>query len=354
MQTYDEILHRMLGKYEEFAGFTPSEQSDIMLRLRVLSGELYNTLTALDFVKNQMFASTASGEYLDKHGFDRGISRKEAKKSTGAVTFSVVPPAVNDIVIEKGTVVSTAGSEIRQFETDETVVIKKGTSVVTVGVTALQGGSASNVLRDTVTVMVTPPQGVTSCTNEKQFSGGTDKESDDALRERILNSYRDISNSTNEVYYKRLAESVEGVHSASVVPRVRGVGTIDIYVCGKKDSPITALYIDEVQKLVDCNRELNVDVLVLRSSPLEISYTVELSVEDGYEFEDVKAELAEQIGKYIDSLGVGKAALLSDVADIIYHTDGVRNYSLPVEYNTDIKPQADEYCTLKNVNFRQV
>ena len=354
MQTYDEILNRMVQKYEEISGFAPSEQSDIMLRLRVLSGELYNTLAATEFVKKQMFASTASGDFLDKHGLDRGIKRKTARKAKGSVSFYITPVSESDIVIRKGTVVSTVGPDVLQFETDEDVVLVKGTSGVTVSATALEGGSAYNVRKNTVTVMVTPPYGVTSCTNNVSFMGGADAESDSELRERILNSYRDIPNSTNEVYYKRLAESVEGVHSASVVPRVRGVGTIDIYLCGRPDSPMNGEYINEVQKLVDKNRELNVDVEVLYSLPLEVSYTVMLSIIDGYDFESVKADITAKITDYIVSLGVGKAALLSEIGDIIYHTDGVINYSLPREFCFDIYPKPYEHCVLKQINFKQV
>lgn len=354
MQTYDDILTRMVDKYTELSGFVPNNESDIMLRLKVLSGELYNTLTATEFVKKQMFANTASGEYLDKHGYDRGIIRKEARKATGKVTFSIVPVAENDIVIEKGTVVSTVDKRALQFETDEAVVLKKGTGAVTVGVTALEGGSEYNVLKDTVTVMVTPPFGVTSCTNALQFKGGTNRESDEDLRQRILDSYRDIPNSTNAVYYKRLAESVKGVYSASVVPRVRGVGTIDIYLSGTKDSPINSQHIDEVQKLVDENRELNVDIEVLYSLPLEVSYTIDISVHDGYEFDDVKAELESRINNYVSKLGVSKPVLLSDISDVIYHTDGVKNYCLVAGHCFDVYPQSYEYCTVANLKIRQV
>lgn len=354
MQSYDDILLRMVDKYTELSGYTPSEQSDIMIRLKVLAGEIYNNTVAAEFVKRQMFPVSASGEYLDKHALERGIQRKAAQKATGEVTFSVAQALQNDVVIEKGTVVSTADSDAKRFETDEDVTLKAGSLSVDATVTATVGGGDYNALQNTVTVMVTPPLSINSVTNKKAFKGGVDAETDDELRQRVLYSYQDISNSTNAVYYKRLAESVSGVYSASVISQARGAGTVDVHIRGKQNSPVDAYKIEEVQNLIDLNRELNVDVMVLYAMAHKISYAFYLSVEDGYDFNTVSAAVKENICEYVDSLSVGDPVLLCDLGDIIYHTMGVKNYSFINSFCSDVYPLKKQYCVVDQIDIRQV
>lgn len=354
MDSYEDILNRMVEKYEQLSGFAPSNESDIMLRFKVLAGEVYSNTVAAEFIKSQMFPTTATGQYLDKHAIERGLSRKEAQKATGEVTFSLAVPTDSDIVIEQGTIVSTATTDAKRFETDNTVTLAAGSTSVSVTVTAVQGGADYNVLQNTVTVMVTPPLGVSSVNNAKAFKGGVDRETDDELRSRILYSYQDISNGTNAVYYKRLAESVSGVYSASVVSQARGAGTVNMYIRGKSDSPVNSTHIEKVQQLLDENRELNVDILVLYASPLKVYVSLYMEVEDGYSFDVVSASIKQKVRDYIDTLEVGKPALLCDMGDIIYHTTGVKNYSFRDAYCADVYPTQAQYCTLDEIDIRQV
>ncbi len=354
MDSYEDILERMLEKYRQYSGFVPSEQSDIMIRLKVLAGEVYNIALATQFLRKQMFVSSASNEYLDKHALQRGIQRKEAQKATGELTFSVLQAAPSDIVIEKGCVVSTTGADVKQFVTDETVTLKAGTTNVKVGATAVLGGSDYNVLSHSITVMVTPPTGINSVRNDRDFKGGVDRETDSELRQRVISSYQDISNSTNAIYYKRLAQSIPGVYSASVISQNRGAGTIDVYICGKGNAKVNNTHIEKVQALLDENRELNVDVLVLYAKELKVRFTLAIEVEDGYSFDELKAQLQEKMTEHIDLLGVGKPALLSDLGDIVYHTTGVKNYYFLDAFCGDVIPRENEYCVAEEFDIRQV
>lgn len=354
MITYDEILSGMIARYEELSGTQLHNNSDIMLRLKVLAGEVYKNFVALDFIERQMFVSTASGEYLDKHALFRGLQRKEAKKSKGEVTFSVEIPATSDIVIEQGTIVSTSGEYAVQYTTDSLATLKAGQSSVTVSVTALLGGVNGNAAAGTVVVMVTPVSGITKVTNSNAFYDGADTESDEQLRDRVVESYKDISNGTNAVYYKRLATSVASVTSASVVPRSRGAGTLNVYVKGEDNTSLSSGVISQVQALMDENREINVDVKVYNAIAHNVSFAFELDVEAGYVFSKVKAEIEEKINAYINSLSVGEPALLCDIGDLIYHTLGVKNYEFLDAFCSDVYPKQSEYCVLSSITVKEM
>lgn len=352
MYSYDEILSKMVQKYEELSGFSLSNESDIMLRLKVLSSELFNSYSALEFVKRQMFVPTAEAAFLDKHALERGLSRKSGVKARGEVTFSLSSVITSDIVINKGTVVSTQGPDVKTFETTQAVVLKAGRLSVKVPVLATKEGADHNVTKGAVCVMVTPPLYINQVTNELAFTSGADSEKDEQLRQRIIESYKDISNGTNEVYYKRLAQSVDGVYSASVKSGVRGIGTINIYIGGKGEKQITKEHINAVQKLVDENRELNVDALVVYANERKVFITMTLEVIEGYDFEKVSNEIKEKIIDYVDSLSVAQPFYLCDVGEIIYHTEGVKNYNFLQPYTGDVYPEINEYCAVEMIEIR--
>lgn len=353
MDNYEDILTRMKDMYKELSGFMPSEESDIMLRLKVLAGEVFNLSVATEFVKEQMFVSTACASYLDKHALERGLFRKEAEKAYGELTFSTYETAIEDIVIDKGTVVSTLDESPCQYITTSSVTLKAGEISVKAPAQAINAGNDSNALANTITVMVTPPAGIVSVKNEKAFKGGVDAETDEELRKRVLDSYRDISNSTNAIYYKRLVESVPGVYSSSVIPLRRGPGTVDVYICGKGDAQTDSTHVDKAQALVDQNRELCLEAFVYCAHPREVHYRLSLDVHDGYAFEEVSARVIENMTEYIDNVGVGNPLLLSDLGEVIYHTTGVRNYSFFDGFCIDIFPLASEYCVVKEIDIRE-
>ena len=64
---FEELYARMAQKYEALAGFAPDDASDAGIRLRVLAGEIYSALCALETVRGASFPQTAVGEALDLH-----------------------------------------------------------------------------------------------------------------------------------------------------------------------------------------------------------------------------------------------------------------------------------------------
>lgn len=325
METYEEIYSRMKNSYEESAGFSLDEASDIAIRLRVLAGEIFSLKMYIDFIQRQMFLSTAAGEYLDHHAEERGLCRKEASKAGGTVTFSAGSAAPEDILIPKGTIVSTSGEEPLRFITDDHVVLYMGNTKASVRCTAEEGGKKYNIKAGQISVLVTPPPGIVSVSNETYFKGGSDKENDTALRKRIRDAFVHISNGSNSAYYKKLAMSVSGVESASIMPRQRGNGTVDIYIGGKGEKASVELT-DKVQELIREQRELNVDVLVQAAEEYTFGLNPVITLEAGYDFEAVKLQCIAALQAYGQTLGVGDPVLYADMSEYIYHIEGIKNH----------------------------
>lgn len=326
METYNEILNRMQNKFTELAGFSPNDASDIGIRMRVLAGEVLSLNTNIEWIKKQMFANTAVGAQLDLHAEERGIYRKLAAKSVGTLTFSREEAAEYDIEIPAGTICSTADVDGVRFETLENAILVKGELSVTVNAQSVEGGKNANVLENKITVLVTPPAGIAAVTNEVQFTGGFDEETDTELRTRILDSYKNISNGTNIAFYKDEALKYDGVYSASVVPLARGAGTVDIYVAGKGEV-LSDEQISAIQNGIESLREINVDVEVKSPSLVTVNMPVHIVVKEGYLFSEVQTECLKAIDEYFNSLAIGEDVIFAAVGNKIFNIDGVKNYS---------------------------
>lgn len=332
MDTYDEIYGRMKSAYEQETGDSFNEASDIAIRLRVLAGEIFKMQTNLEWWKRQMFAATASGECLDRIASQRGLERKQAVKSTGEITFSIAQPCSHDIIIPKGCVVATADTVPVRFVTIEDEEISAGNTLVSVYAEAEQAGSRGNIGLGYAVVPVSVPTEVETVTNREKFTGGCDCETDDELRKRIRDTYVNTSNGTNAAYYEQLALSVDGVAKACAVGKVRGAGTVNIYVTGS-DSAVSTNVVEKVQSIAEKQRELNVDVSVANAQRTACNMSVTVYAEDGYSSSEVKTLLSNAFVDYVNSIPIGGTFHLTELGAKLIATGCINNYT----WNTDMQ-----------------
>lgn len=352
MDSYEEILKRMKDKYRELSGVDVPELSDIDIRMKVLAGEIYNDELNLDFIKRQMFVGTAVGEYLEMHGKDRNIERKGSVKATGKVRFTIPEGTLADVTVPKGTIVSTAGDTAVRFITDEDCIIEAGSTYEDVNATAELGGRQGNVAPNRVSVIVTTAAGVENVSNPNAFIGGENVESDLSLRKRILDSYNRISNGTNAAYYESLALSVPGVSKANVVPKVRGVGTVNVYICDNNRTP-SSNTISKVQQLMDKQRELNVDVLVSGASGVNIDLSVAVKLKKGYDISTVADKIKNAVGDYISTLSIGEDVLESHLGRVVLDVEGVYDYTWSVMVPSSYIIARDKFPILKSITVEE-
>lgn len=334
MENYEEILERMKAKFTELSGSPVNDDSDLGIRMKVLAGEIFSLQSTIQWLKNQMFAQTATGDQLDYLALERGIYRKSAVSSTGTIKFMRDTALDYDLEIPTDTICSTNGISSIRFKTTEPAILDAGKLSVTVPAQSEIGGTAQNTGLGTIKIMVTPPAGITSVTNEEPFVGGMDAESDEELRERLIDSYKNISNGANIGFYKSHALKYDSIYSASVIAKERGVGTVDIYVAAKGTVPSDE-FVAKIQSEIDEIRELNVDVKVNKATMSEIPVAVELAIKNGFNFDEVKAQCAAKINEYFNSLKIGDPFLIAALGSAIYNVPGVENYYILSSVTTD-------------------
>lgn len=326
MEAYEEIYERMKARYEELSGDTADEASDIAIRLRVLAGELYNMQTTLEWHKRQMFAETASGAYLDRLARQRGVSRREAAKAKGKLVFRLNETKQTAVTIPAGTVVATDRETPLRFYTTEAGEIPPNTYSAAIPAEAEQPGYNGNIAVNIATVPVSMPAEVDSVTNTAPFIGGEDREGDVTLRARLLESYEAQPNPLNAAYYKQLALSVEGVGKAGAVGRIRGNGTVNVYVAGK-DSEADEATMAAVRALIQERRALGVDAQVYAATHRDYDMIVTVTPVAGYDADEITALLTAAFTDCLGAVPLGGRLYLSTLGKYLLDTGCIETYN---------------------------
>ena len=346
MKTIDEIYREMLACFGEETGLEPREGTDLSARMYALAAQVYALYVQADWVTRQAFPQTAEGEYLDYHAQLRSLERKPALPAQGTVRFTAGEASQSDRSIPEGTVCMTAG--LVRFATTQAAVLPAGELTVDVPVQALEPGTAGNVSAQTVVSMAVAPMGIASCTNPQAFAGGADGEGDEELRARILDTFRRLPNGANAAFYEQGALSFDQVAAASVLPRSRGVGTVDVVVATGSGQPDEDL-LEELEAYFQTRREIAVDVKVLAPEEVSLSVSARVKAKDGWDSTQVCTGVKNTLQAWFSGERLGQDILLAQLGNLIYGCEGVANYQI-VSPAADVSIDADQLPVLSSIS----
>lgn len=320
--SYENTLKRMTDKFTELAGYSPDDASDIGIRMKVLAGEVCSLANAIDWLKEQTFAQSATGECLELRAAERGVVRKPASASSGILTFGRKSTALwYAVPIPAGTVCATSGTGEARYVTTEDAELPAAAMSVDVPAKAEVPGAAGNTEAGTITSLVTAPAAIESVTNAAAFTGGGDAEDDESLRARLLGRWAEPATGTNAAWYRQVAMSFDGVSSANVVPCVNGTGTVAVYLGGEGEAPAESV-VEQVKSTIDAQREIGVDVTVEAAKTVAVDVSCSICVKPGQNAFAVKSATRATIREYFLGLGVGEPVLLSALTARIF-ADGL-------------------------------
>lgn len=322
-ESYTEVLQRMQQSFLKEAGYAADDASDIGIRLKVLAGEVYSLRVALDWLKRQTYATTAEGEALELRALEKGITRRAAQQAAGSLTFVREEPLWYSVPIPKGTV-CTAPDNGERFITTEDAVLPVQKLRVTVPAQAEQGGAGGNTAVGVVTVLVTPPAGITQVINETAFTGGTDMETDEELRARLLERAQNPSNGVNAAFYEDKALNISGVFSAKAIPKYNGAGSVGLFL-GSAGAPASKEAVQAVREALEPLREFNVQLNVEPAEEQKLALEVTVVCARGDDVNQIKTAVTKEIQTHFASLQVGKSFFVAALCSRIFALPAVRN-----------------------------
>lgn len=333
-----QLLQQMQERYQQLAGMRPEDASDIGIRLQVLAQVLDDLWQELEEARNQSFAQTATGKWLEYHAAQRGLSRKAAQAAVGTAVFTRTGPTDREIVVAKGTQLSTSGAGSIRFATQEEAVIPVGETQVEVPIRCLEAGEAGNTAAGAVRVLVSAVPGVAQAATEKPTTGGQEAETDQELRQRLLDNYRFATNGTNCAFYYNMAMGYPGVASAKVIPRPSGSGTVEVVVEGEG---VQEELLEQMRQDFAQVKELNVVVTVNQASEKTVDIQAQVQPQDGFSVSDAIEAATGAVTKLVAGLAVGESLTTAALIKAMLDQESVANCRV-VQPAADVVPSQRE------------
>lgn len=240
----DEIQERMMENLPEDISNMPG---DFAYDFTMPTAIEISQMVQFSLVRVLMiaFPQFAWGEWLDYHGNQVQVFRKEAVAAEGYIDIT----GEEGTEIESGTafcVPANDDEEDIEFETTQTVTLEEGVTAH-IPIIAVEAGASGNVAAGTITMIAEPIDGIETITNNSSTSGGLDEEDDEAYCDRILAAYSSslyyIGNDTD---YKRWAKEITGIGDCVVVPAWDGPGTVKLILVDSNGSPASQSLVTQV------------------------------------------------------------------------------------------------------------
>lgn len=206
---------------------TNDSNSDFVIRGNVFAGLLSGLYGDQAKVDGDTYFSTARPESLSLHGLDLGIAQQQA---TSATSNGVTITGTNGTIVNPGDLtllyVSTG-----IFYTNTTGGTISGGSLI-VSIVSNTTGTIGNVTAPDTLQIVSPPSGInTLATLTVSLADGTDLESTDSYRQRLINRLQQPPAGGNANDYMNFAFAADPSVRTALVRRFgRGLGTVDVYI----------------------------------------------------------------------------------------------------------------------------
>lgn len=287
-------------------------------------------------------AATSNGADLDSWMADYGLTRLAATSSTGQVTFSRFTPTYQ-AVIPVGTVIQTADGT-QQFtvvvDTTQTAysatlggyVIAAGINGAAATVQAVNTGTVTNVLANTITTLTQAVQYVDTVTNANPFANAVDTESDTAFRARFITYINSLSKATKAAIGAAILAVQQGLQYTLIENQTYAgatqMGNTVIVVDDGSGSPPSPL-LSSVSNAVDAVRPFTSTFDV--HAPVVVSVTVAMTITTatGYTHSTLVTTVQTALLNYINTLPLGTSLAYSRLAQVAYDTSaGITNVTL--------------------------
>lgn len=229
--TYEEIMTRMLDRVRsEYPQVDTREGSLIYTAIAPCALELAIMYTELDRVLEEVFAETASLEYLEKRTSERGITQRLASNAIMQGNFDVIVPVGTRFSLgDFNYIVVDSGKSYLQCET---------------------AGVEPNTVLGTLTP-IDEVRGLTVAEITDCVIPGEDDEDAESLRARYFASLVTQSYGFNCQQYREVVNDMDGIGATKVVPAWNGGGTVKLIILDSDYASPSEPLIESVQTAID-------------------------------------------------------------------------------------------------------
>lgn len=253
--TYEKILARVLSN-DGLANVDKRVGSIIYDAVAPLCLELAEVYIMMDIMETQMYLQSCMGSSLDKRSGDYGISRRQATNAERIAEFMKYKKDDDGkYVVEDGerVLVSASvpfGSRFSVPNDPSTVFRYVGKKDGYEILECESAGSTGNVHVGSVLPM-SPMEGLAVARIVDTYVPAEDTETDDALRDRIVEYLNEKPYGGNIADYREKVNAISGVRQTKVFPAWQGNGSVLISIVEANFNPVSQEFIRQVKEYLD-------------------------------------------------------------------------------------------------------
>ncbi|MCH7418542.1 baseplate J/gp47 family protein [Pseudomonas mosselii] len=315
-------LAQLIDRTQNDLGRVPLRRADAQVLARAISGAAYGLYGYMDWIAEQILPDSADEDTLERMATLRlKQPRKAAQRATGRVAFNAIAGAR----LEPDTLLQS--DDGRSYRVSETPVLVAGVNQV--AVEALDPGTVGNAEAGLALFSVQPVAGVGGpfTVLAPGVRGGVAVESLEALRARVIRSYRVIPHGGSADDYVTWALEFPGVTRAWCRRNYLGPGTVGVFVmCDEDAEPLPdASQLAAVKAYIEPLRPVTAEVHVLAPTPIAVTYRLRLTPDSSAVRAAVEAQLADLHKREAE---LGEPLLLSHIREAISGASGERDHRL--------------------------
>lgn len=288
--SFDVIMRRMLDRIPNT--FDKREGSVIYDALAPAAMEIMSMYIELENVLTEVYADTASREYLIKRAAERGIIPSSA---SNAFLKAVSTPALVDIPI--GSRFSL--NELNYVITEKT---RDGEYVVQCETKGVVGNRYFGRL-----IPIDYISGLESVEITELLIPGEDEESTESIRRRYFESFNAKVYGGNIKDYIDKTTSISGVGAVKVTPVWNGGGTVLLTILDSEFKAASDTLVKKVQDETDPTGDaagvgtapIGHIVTVRTADETVVNINTIITFQEGYSWSKIKADVTKSIGDYL-------------------------------------------------------
>ena len=274
--------------------------SDNFIRSAAVAAAIEGLYQHQSWIFRQVFPDTADEAELLHHASQRGVVQKAAVAARGVATLTGTAGAA-----------LLTGASLKHKATGTLLTATASATIgsggsVTVAVAAATAGAAANGLSGPCT-LISPPTGMdATATLSTAMAGGTDLEKPEAVLARLLELLRNPPAGGSPADYRRWALEVPGVANAIVLPKRRGVATVDVCITAADGLPSAAV-IAACASWIEDRRPATAEVFVYAPVVRTVDMRAKVELLTGFTLAGVQAATATAYTEALASLSPNEA-----------------------------------------------
>lgn len=298
---FEDILERLLANVSD--DLDKRQGSIIYDALAPAAAELAQCYIALDVFTDQTYLLNAVGENLDNRVVDYGLTRNKATLSQVIIeTYDTTNQLID---VDIGSRFSTPN----EFGGYNYKILSKLETGKFIAECETAGSVGNEYIGELLPLVSINNLGIAKITSN--YKPGEDEESDDDLRQRAVDKINQESFAGNKSSYQEFVNGLDGVEKCKIFPVWNGGGTVKVAIVSANNTLPSAEFINQVQEKLDPIQNqgqgigiapIGHTVTVEAPTQLDVNISAGLTLETGYNVEQLKTSIESEISKYIEEV----------------------------------------------------